>query len=72
MLAQQGQCHRILIPVATARFGTDCKIVHVTQCHQLSTAAPTGGAGDGIPADVLARTIDDRKVRNVAVCFQYS
>ena len=36
-----------------------------------SAAAFLGGAGDGVTADVLARAIDDREMRSVAVGSQY-
>ena len=47
------------------------EIAGMTQCHQASAAGPIGRAGDGITADVLARAIDDREMRSVAVGFQY-
>ena len=50
--------------------GPIIEIVCAVQRHQASAAAPIGGAGDGLTADALARTVDDRKVGSIAIGLQ--
>jgi hypothetical protein len=45
------------------------EIARVAQRQQASAAGLIGGAGDGITADLLACTVDDREMKRVAVCF---
>jgi hypothetical protein len=47
------------------------EIARVAQRQQASAAGSIGGAGDGLIADVLARSIDDCEMRDVAVGFQH-
>ena len=51
--------------------GSIAEIVWVTHRHSASTAVPIGGAGDGLTADMLACTVNDRKMGSVAVIFQH-
>ena len=61
-----------LLTMQSPVLGSIAEIVRVTHRHSASTAVPIGGAGDGLTADMLACTVNDRKMGSVAVIFQHA